>query len=102
MNFATIVIAVMVIVPVVLLAADLVRSRRGRKVAVEEPADHLPLAPQGLRGVDRADQVVARRPEQIGERRRIGEGEMRRAGQLEHRVWPAQARREPRETRVMA
>jgi hypothetical protein len=102
MNFATIVIAVMVIVPVVLLAADLVRSHGAREVPVEEPADDLALAPERESGVDRPDQVAARPTEQVGERRRIGEGEMRRAGQLEHRVWPAQARREPRDTRLMA
>jgi hypothetical protein len=102
MNLATIVIAVMVIVPAALLVADIVRSRRVREVRVEEAPDDLPRTLQAEPRVDRADQLGARPAQKVGERRRIGEREMRSAGRLEQRAWPAQARREPRQTRVMA
>jgi hypothetical protein len=100
MNAATIVIAVMVIVPILLLLVDIARSRAGGQAPVEEAADDLPLAPQRESGVDRPDQVLTPPAQQAGERRRIGEREMRRAGQLEQRAWPAQARREPRQARA--
>jgi hypothetical protein len=102
MNAATIVIAVMVIAPILLLVVDLVRSRAAGEGAVQQAPDDLAPAAQGDDGVDRPDQLHGLRSEQVGERRRIGEREMRRAGRLEQRAWPAQARGEPRQTRVMA
>jgi hypothetical protein len=95
MNAATIVIAVMVIAPTLLLVVDLVRSRAGSERVVQQASDDLALAAQVDSGVAHRDQLDGRGPEQVGERRRIGEGEMRRAGQLEQRTWPAQARRDP-------
>jgi hypothetical protein len=60
MNAATIVIAVMVIAPTLLLVVDLARSRAGVERAVQEAPDDLPQAARGDSGIDRPDQLDGR------------------------------------------